>query len=96
MLVIERKLGPACAAGSGGMEQPDHPSKGGVRLPRLRETRSGVLVLSDARLSRIAITRSVDAELAVGAALHMHHALSERREDRLASGDEQVALYRMS
>jgi hypothetical protein len=36
MLVIERKRGPACAAGSGGMEQPDRPSEGGVRLPRLR------------------------------------------------------------
>jgi hypothetical protein len=36
MLVIERKRGPACAAGSGEMEQPDRPSEGGVRLPRLR------------------------------------------------------------
>jgi len=36
MLVLERKRGPACAAGSGGMEQPDRPSEGGVRLPRLR------------------------------------------------------------
>ena len=26
---------PACAAGSGGMEQPDCPSEGGVKLPRL-------------------------------------------------------------
>jgi len=44
MLVIERKRGPACAAGSGGMEQPDPPSKGGVRLPRLRRgSRSEVL-----------------------------------------------------
>jgi hypothetical protein len=39
MLVIERKRGPACAAGSGGMEQPDRPSEGGVRLPRLRGSR---------------------------------------------------------
>jgi hypothetical protein len=40
MLVKKRKRGPACAAGSGGMEQPDRPSEGGVKLPRLRERRS--------------------------------------------------------
>jgi hypothetical protein len=37
MLVIERKRGLACAAGSGGMEQPDRPWEGGVTLPRLGE-----------------------------------------------------------
>jgi hypothetical protein len=31
-----------------------------------------------------------DAELAVGAAVHMQPALSEPREDRLASGEEHV------
>ena len=34
MLVIGRKRGSRSAAGSGGMEQPDRPSEGGVRLPR--------------------------------------------------------------
>ena len=35
-----RKRGSRCVAGSGGMQQPDRPSAGGVRLLRLRETRS--------------------------------------------------------
>jgi hypothetical protein len=43
------------------------------------------------RFSRNAITRSVDAELAVGAAVHMHPASSELREDRLASGEFRVS-----
>ena len=33
---------------------------------------------ADQRISRIAITRSVDVELARRAALHMHHALQAR------------------
>jgi hypothetical protein len=33
---VKRKRGPACAAGSGGMEQPDRPSEGTVKLPGLR------------------------------------------------------------
>ena len=38
MLVTKRKRGFRCAAGSGGMQQPDRPSAGGVRVPRFRET----------------------------------------------------------
>lgn len=41
----------------------------------------------DDRFSRIAITRSVDVELAVGAALHTHPASSERGDDRPANGE---------
>ena len=44
MLVIERKRGSRCIAGSGGMQQPDRPSAGGVRLLRLRERGSVRLV----------------------------------------------------
>jgi hypothetical protein len=40
MLVTKRKRGFRCAAGSGGMQQPDRPSAGGVRVPRLRDCRS--------------------------------------------------------
>jgi hypothetical protein len=36
MLVTDRKRGSRGAAGSGGMQQPDQPSAGGVRLSRLR------------------------------------------------------------
>jgi catechol 2,3-dioxygenase-like lactoylglutathione lyase family enzyme len=42
-------------------------------------------------LSRIAITRSIDVELAVSAALHMHNALSGAEEDRPASGQHAPA-----
>ena len=57
-------------------------------VPRSSMIRAGVpRTRSRARFSRIATTRSVDAELAVGTALHMHHALSARGEDRLASGE---------
>ena len=37
MLVTKRKRGFRCAAGSGGMQQPDRPSAGGVRVPRFRD-----------------------------------------------------------
>jgi hypothetical protein len=41
MLVVERKRVPYFAAGSGGMQQPDRPSAGGVRRPRLRDSSLG-------------------------------------------------------
>ena len=49
----------------------------------------------DERLSRIAITRSVDAELAVGVTLHMHLALSERGKTapHLATSRSIAALF---
>jgi hypothetical protein len=40
MLVIERKRGRPCVAGSGGMKQPDHRSECGVTLPSLFGARS--------------------------------------------------------
>jgi hypothetical protein len=63
-----------------GRIRPKRPSRSwrrtSPRLPDVRETRSGVLVPSDARLSRIAITRSVALDQAAGPSLRMHHAPS--------------------
>ena len=47
----------------------------------VRETRSGVLIPSDARLSRIAIARSVDVELTTIAALHICNTPYQERQE---------------